>query len=78
MAVIKEILKECPFCHLMPSVIKNPLWHESHGYHGKFEYYVGCQNDTCKIKPETRRYDDIYKMTEQDCIDRAITDWNER
>lgn len=78
MSIIKEIPKECPFCHSLPSVTKNPLWHGSHGYHGNFEYFIGCCNDMCKIKPATRKYDDIYDMTEQDCIDRAIADWNER
>ena len=43
-----------------------------------YEYYIACRNRDCKIRPHTYKYDDIYDMTEQKCIDRAIKDWNER
>lgn len=32
--------KECPFCHDMPILAKDPLWDGSHGYYGNYEYYL--------------------------------------
>lgn len=75
---IKEYPKECPFCHELPSMEKDPLWHGSHGYHGNYKYYVACTNKDCKINPKTKAYDDVYGMTEEDCINKAIEDWNDR
>ena len=69
---ITELPKECPFCHDMPMVKKVPLWRGSHGYHGNYEYSVACMNENCKITPRTKSYNDIYDMTEQECINRAI------
>lgn len=40
--------------------------------------YIACRNKDCKVNPKTKAYDDIYDMTEQECIDRAIKDWNDR
>ena len=71
-------LKECPWCHDMPVLAKDPLWSGSHGYHGNYEYYVACNNGNCKIKPCTKSYDNIYDMSEQECINKAIDDWNTR
>lgn len=70
--------KECSFCHDMPILVKDPLWNRSHGYHGKYEYYVACKNKRCKINPKTKSYNDIYDMSEQECIKKAIEDWNKR
>ena len=75
---MKEYPKECPFCHSLPDMVKNPLWDGTHGYPGKYEYYIACKNKDCKVKPRTYKYDNIYDMTEQECIDRAIKDWNDR
>lgn len=75
---MKEYPKECPFCHSLPDIIKIPLWEGSHGYYGKYEYYIACRNEKCKVKITTRKYNNIYNMTEQECIDRAIRDWNDR
>lgn len=75
---MKVLPKECPFCHSMPAVESKPLWSGTHGYHGHYEYYVRCDNDKCKIQPKTIAYNDIYDMTGQDCIDKAIEDWNSR
>ena len=75
---MKEYPKECPFCHNLPDIIKNPLCNGSHGYHGRYKYYIACRNENCKIKPKTYEYNDIYDMTEQECIDKAIEDWNDR
>ena len=33
---IKEMPKECPFCHDIPIVAKDPLWNEGHGYYGNY------------------------------------------
>lgn len=78
MPIIKEPIKECPFCHMIPILSKAPLWRGSHGYQGCYSYSIACQNDDCKINPATRMYDTVNNRTEQDCIDRAIADWNER
>lgn len=76
--LIRVLLKECPFCHDMPILAKDPKWNASHGYHGHYEYYVACKNGKCKINPRTKSYNDIYDMSEQECIDKAIEDWNTR
>lgn len=75
---MKEYPKECPFCHVLPDIIKNPLWRGNHGYYGNYDHYVACRNKDCKIQPRTKAYNDIYDMTEQECIDKAIEDWNGR
>ena len=76
--MLQESLKRCPFCHAKPVVQKYPLWHGSHGYYGNYEYYVSCQNEKCKIAPRTKSYIDLYDMKEQECIYKAIQDWNTR
>ena len=75
---IKKNPKECPFCHDIPIVAKDPLWHGSHGYHGHYKYYVACMNGSCKVQPKTKFYTDINNMSEQECIDKSIEDWNKR
>lgn len=75
---MRELPKECPFCHDIPVVAKDELWNGSHGYYGHYNYYVACKNDKCKVQPQTRPYTDIYDMTEQECIDKSIKDWNDR
>ena len=75
---MKEYPKECPFCHSLPDIVKNPLWDGTHGYPGKYEYYIACKNKDCKVKPRTYKYDNIYDMSEQECIEKAISDWNNR
>ena len=70
--------KECPFCHDMPVLAREPLWNESHGYYGKYEYYVACINGKCKINPRTKPYNDIYDMSEQECVEKGIEDGNTR
>lgn len=76
--LIKEMPKECPFCHDIPIVAKDHVWNESHGYYGNYEYYVACKNGKCKIHPRTKSYNDIYDMSENECIESAIKDWNDR
>lgn len=72
--LIKTSPKECPFCHHLPSVEKVPLL----GYYENYNYYVVCRNGNCKIRPSTKLYNDVYKMSEQECIEKAIEDWNIR
>ena len=50
---MKEYPRECPFCHSLPDIVINPLWDGTHGYHGKYEYYIACRNNDCKIGPHT-------------------------
>ena len=71
-------VKDCPFCHAMPTFNKEPLWHGSHGYRDNYEYYVACENEECRIKPSTKHYNDIYDMNEAECFEKAIEDWNIR
>lgn len=78
MQLIRISPKECPFCHNMPVIRKEPLWNGSHGYHDCYEYYVACENEKCKVNPRTSSYNDIYDMKEQECIEKALEDWNER
>lgn len=75
---IKTLPLECPFCHIVPSIEKDPLWNGSHGYIGNYSYYIACKNENCNIQPRTKSYNDIYDMTEQDCINKSIEDWNSR
>ena len=37
-------LKPCPFCGKKVELIKEPLWHGSHGYYGSYEYVVKCRS----------------------------------
>lgn len=76
--LLKKLPEECPWCHETPIVASDPLWNGSHGYYGNYEYYVACKNKSCKIKPRTKSYNNIYGMSEQECIDKAINDWNTR
>lgn len=62
---MKEYPKECPFCRVLPDIVKDPLWNGSHGYHGHYKYYIACQNKDCKIQPRTRAYNDIYENVEE-------------
>ena len=56
--LIKEMPKECPFCHDIPIVAKDPLWNESHGYYGNYEYYVACKNGNGINKKEIQLIED--------------------
>lgn len=73
--LIKVLPKECPFCHQLPSVEKDSLLIS---ISENYRYYVVCRNDDCKIQPITKMYNDAYGMSEQECIEKAIEDWNTR
>ena len=75
---MKEYPKECPFCHVLPDLVKEPLWHGNHGYYGKYDYYVACRNKDCKINPSTPKCADVYGDTEQECFEKVIEYWNDR
>ena len=68
----------CPFCNNIPIVVKDPLFHGSHGYSGCYEYYVKCENPKCRINPKTKSYNTVYGKSEEECIDKSIKDWNIR
>lgn len=74
---IERGIEMCPFCGRMGFVFRNRLWSGSHGYHGNYEYFAGCVNKKCKIRPRTRGVDDIYRSSEE-AINMVIKDWNER
>lgn len=69
---IKEAPRGCPWCHSIPVIAEEPL------YHGHYEYSIVCRNKECKINPRTRSYSDIYDMSGNECIEAAIKDWNDR
>ena len=71
-------LKPCPWCHRVPKVIKEALWQGSHGYHGCYQYYVECKNKNCRVQPKTRTYDTVGSYSSTECINKAISDWNNR
>lgn len=75
---MKESLKDCPFCHEFPVLIKNPLWHGSHGYIGSYEFFVQCDNENCLVRPKTRAYDTISRKSESECKELAYNAWNNR
>ena len=75
---MKEYPNECPFCHNLPDIVKNPLRNGSHGYHGRYKYYIACRNENYKIKLKTYEYNDIYNMTEKECIEKEIEEWKDR
>ena len=70
-------LVECPFCHKPGFLFRDPLWRDGHGYYGNYEYFVGCDNDECNVKPKTRVTNDIYGKKEE-AIQEAIRKWNSR
>lgn len=70
-------LQECPFCHEPGFLFKEELWNGSHGYHGNYDYYVGCDNDKCYVRPKTKAIDDIYRDSEL-AIQESIKRWNNR
>ena len=39
---------------------------------------VACINGKCKINPRTKSYNDIHDMSEQECVEKVIEDWNTR
>lgn len=68
-------LKKCPFCHQPAFLFKEELWNGSHGYHGHYMYYVGCDNAQCGVQPKTKESDDIYGDSDG-AVQRAIKRWN--
>ena len=71
------VLSECPFCHEPGFLFRDPLWSDGHGYYGNYEYFVGCDNDECNVKPKTRATNDIYGKKEK-AIQEVIRKWNSR
>lgn len=70
-------LAECPFCHEIGLLFREQLWDDSHGYYGKYEYYVCCDNNECGVRPKTRTSNDVYG-DKKDAIQKVIKRWNSR
>lgn len=71
---INKLPLECPFCHETPELIKEPL----RNYYNLFQYSVQCTNKKCKVNPKTHEYSKVQGMTESECVNKAIEDWNDR
>ena len=70
-------ISDCPFCGSSATLICEPLWHGSHGYHGCHEVYVQCTNDKCRVTLPFGIYNSIYIPLE-DAEKQAIDKWNNR
>lgn len=70
-------LKHCPFCGKEVKMIKDPLWHGSHGYYGCYEYIIQCENPECLCKINLGKNDTIYRDDET-AQKNAIEAWNRR
>lgn len=75
---MKEPLKECPFCHEYPIFEKKPLWTaEGRGYYRCYDISIVCNNSKCLIQPRTKSYNTVYGI-EEECFEKACSDWNKR
>lgn len=70
-------LKKCPFCRGQAYLFRKTFKNRTYGYYGNYEYYVGCNNHRCKVKPRTKEVDDIYDDKDI-AIKTVIKFWNER
>ena len=71
------LIEHCPWCGSSGSIVKNPLWNGSHGYHGCYEIFVQCVNQKCRAIAPNGKTDTVYS-TEQEAVDIAISRWNTR
>ena len=72
---LKESLKPCPVCNNSVRMNMTALWHDTHGYHGKYSYELKCP--TCGCTWNGCKSDDIYKSS-QEAIDFVTHNWNNR
>lgn len=70
-------LKPCPFCGKKVTLIKEPLWHGSHGYYGSYEYVVKCRNPECRCQIYLGKNNTIY-YDDETAQRNAIKAWNRR
>ena len=75
-------IKPCPFCGEIPYLERRPLWREydrgvTHGYYGKFEYVIQCDNPKCRCSVKLGANDTIYNSDEV-AKENAINAWNRR
>ena len=70
-------LKPCPFCGRKVRMRKYPLWHDSHGYYGCYEYVIECENPQCGCHIKLSQNDTIYRNKEE-AKRNAIKAWNRR
>lgn len=70
-------LKPCPFCGKKVELIKEPLWHGSHGYYGCYDYVVKCRNPECRCQIYLGKNNTIY-YDDETAQRNAIEAWNRR
>ena len=70
-------ISDCPFCGNSATLIRSPLWYESHGYHGCYEFFVKCLNKECEVTLPYGKFDTIY-LSAEDAEKQAIDKWNDR
>lgn len=63
---------KCPVCNNLPTLIKNPLWRGSHGYHDCYSIKYEC-NGCGLLKPFGS--ESIYH-SEEEAISEACKLWN--
>lgn len=68
-------LKPCPFCGTKVEMMKIPLWHDSHGYHGCYEFKIRCENCGCTLNYSQN--DTIYR-SEEKAMENVVNAWNRR
>ena len=68
-------LKPCPFCGNRVSINKLPLWNETGGYKGCYEYDISCKNCRCSIFLGSNNT--IYN-SDEGAIKEAVDHWNKR
>lgn len=70
-------LKPCPFCGSKVELEKRPLWRDSHGYFGCYEFVIECKNPECLCRIYLNKNDTIYREEEK-AKENAIRAWNKR
>lgn len=68
-------LKLCPFCGTEVKMLKEPLWHGSHGYRGCFEFSIKCPECGCTV--DYTDNDTVYH-SEEEAIANVAKAWNKR
>lgn len=71
-------LLPCPFCGAEAELVKDKLWHGSHGYYGCYNFYIKCSYEFCGVSPQTRGCDNIYEKDEKKIIEKIVGVWNFR
>lgn len=72
-----EKLKPCPCGCDYVELKKYPLWNESHGYYGCYEFLIKCANPNCCWKFCPPDNNTIYQSKEE-AKRKVINAWNNR